>query len=131
MWHLYSSGSLHANCTARANISPPILKSVDMGRMLSSPLVGKWSMSGYVKVVRRYGASLRTADCLNSPLWIIEASVRHLAIDTFLTDVLMNQATSPSSLLGIKPEAFSSSMKYKYLSFQGGIYVSMSAIAKV
>lgn len=49
-------------------MSPSILKKTDMGWMLSSPLVGKWSMSGYVKVVRGYGASFRIADCLNAPL---------------------------------------------------------------
>jgi hypothetical protein len=41
----------------------------------AAPLVGKWSMSGYVKVVRGYGASFRIVDCLNAPLWMIEASL--------------------------------------------------------
>lgn len=100
--------------------------------MLSSPLVGKWSMSGYVKVVRRYGISLRVADCLNVPIWIIESSVRHLAIDTFLTEILINQAIAaivPSSLLGIKPHAFRSDIKYKCLLCRY-LCMSMSAIAK-
>jgi hypothetical protein len=32
-------------------------------------------MSGYVKVVRGYGASFGIVDCLNAPLWMIEASL--------------------------------------------------------
>lgn len=65
--------------------------------MLTSPLVGKWSMSGYVKVVRGYGASFRIADCLNAPLMMTRqmSLVRYLGIDSFLTDTPMKSGYGP------------------------------------
>lgn len=54
-------------------------------------------MSGYVKVVRGYGASFRIADCLNAPLRMTRqmSLVRYLGIDSFLTDTPMKWGYGP------------------------------------